>query len=161
MESLHENSLKTVILSDLKRHLGSLLDATGEWREAYAPLKEYASMVMHTFVRHGVFPEANTKWKEIVDACARGALGYKRFGQFFDMAVDFPRSQAAMRDIRASLELGHFMQTELVKEFTHQIKLRLLQAGTATKDIIKHFLNTASLFSQIDPSGTQKLTVRS
>ena len=76
-----------------------------------------------------------------------------RISELFDIIVDYPDSQPALHDLKASLSKTH-QYARLVTELRAALETRLLHAGANTSDILTQYISTIKALHELDPSGT-------
>lgn len=79
-------------------------------------------------------------------------LGNMRIEKLFDMAVDYPASSPAVKDLCECLS-HTTLETRLLESFRIIVSQRLLHGGASTADIIKHFNLVVRMLGDIDSSG--------
>ena len=75
-----------------------------------------------------------------------------RCGELFDIIVDYPASEPAIRDLKICLDKTD-QKSYLVRSAMKQVKKRLLHPGADTKDILSQYISLIRVMRILDPPG--------
>lgn len=75
-----------------------------------------------------------------------------RCSELFNIVVDYPASEPAIRDLKTCLDKTD-QKAFLVRSITKQIKKRLLHPGADTKDILSQYVSLIRVMRILDPPG--------
>lgn len=157
LNSQNEVALNSVVFGNFSKYLSELSERSNEsenWSRVLPVAENYMTTVILAFLEMYGDQTQLPKWKSRLFIYLHQFIGELRVSQLFDISVDHPSSIPAMEDIKDCLQANESsLHSIFIQEFSKQIKRRLLQAGASTRNIIDHFLNTAKMLSELDPSG--------
>ncbi|GMH42828.1 hypothetical protein BSKO_10747 [Bryopsis sp. KO-2023] len=125
--------------------------------EIWPVAKRYVTRVPMEFLKLAL-TDSRRQLKECLVYFLYESLGELRINNLFDMAVEFPNSMPAVKDLCECLKRTT-LHDRLVSVFCKTLSDRLLQAGASTSDIIKHFTLVVRMLPHIDPTGSLQETI--
>ncbi|GMH35992.1 hypothetical protein BSKO_03860 [Bryopsis sp. KO-2023] len=153
LRSISNGVCTGAVCEDVSRML-SRHSQMGCCAEIFPVAKRYVACVPMEFLKlvlTGSGPQLE-QWQARLECFLYESLGDLRIKNLFDMAVEFPDSMPAVKDLCECLNRTT-LQPRLLSVFRETVSERLLQGGASTSDIIKHFNLVVRMLSHIDPSG--------
>ncbi|KAH9321998.1 hypothetical protein KI387_016637, partial [Taxus chinensis] len=96
--------------------------------------------------------ERITRWHLRLEYFAYETLQDLRIGQLFDIIIDYPESEDAIKDLKQCLD-NTGQHAKLVESFLSALRYRLLIAGASTNDILEQYVSTIKALRTMDPTG--------
>jgi anaphase-promoting complex subunit 2 len=160
LRSMNENIYTDMVFSHLKDWLEER--AAGEYtRECLFIAQTYNRKVILEFLRLLLVSDSDkeenessslTQWRSRLDYFIYEILGQLRSDEMFDIVVDFPESNQALKDLKVCLEHTNVTDT-FIDKFSGQLRRRLLHLGAATPVILAQYISSIKALNILDPSG--------
>ncbi|XP_057859859.1 anaphase-promoting complex subunit 2 isoform X2 [Cryptomeria japonica] len=96
--------------------------------------------------------ERITRWHLRLEYFAYETLQDLRIDQLFDIIIDYPESEDAIKDLKQCLD-NTGQHAKLVESFLSALRYRLLIAGASTNDILEQYVSTIKALRTMDPTG--------
>lgn len=126
----------------------------GYWIQILPMAKHYLLCVPSQFLELVLNADGGQlqQWGKRLECFLYEYLGNMRIEKLFDMAVDYPASVPAVKDLCECLS-HTTLETRLLESFRSTVSQRLLHGGASTSDIINHFNLVVRMLGDIDSSG--------
>eukprot|EP01018_Ginkgo_biloba_P025515 Gb_09164 [translate_table: standard] len=146
------NWIQAVPLQFLRALLPYLCVPSNEDRESSTLTSPLASCPSSCFSGKENPSERLIRWHLRLEYFAYETLGDLRISQLFDIIIDYPESDDAIKDLKQCLD-NTGQHAKLVESFLSALRHRLLIAGASTNDILEQYVSTIKALRTMDPTG--------
>jgi len=116
------------------------------------PFKDWVDVIVPAWLKIILpkSPNLMNDWNQRIDFFVYERFGKMRGAEIFDIVVDFPESEDALRDLKICIDKTNL---NMIDDMVERFEKRLLHPGARTTDIIESYINTIKSLRILDPTG--------